>query len=105
MTRRAFNRSLVATAGAFMAAGADAAAGDEPAKPTETPDPQAERLTAEIAAQVKDGLTAAERKRVREQVRGMADSLRPLRESALADGSEPSLAWAPVLPKAEGKEG
>ena len=100
MTRRTFHRkAALATASAVLAS--SCAPAEENPMPVGKPEDTAfDRLVDEVAAQVEGGLTDAERKRVREQVRGMAGVINALRQAPVLEGAELSSTWAPLLPPA-----
>ena len=101
ISRRAFHRkAALATASAVLASSC-APAEENPTVPAAKPeDAASDRLADEAAAQVQGGLTDAERKRVREQIRGMADVLKALRQAPVPEGAELSSTWTPLLPSA-----
>ncbi len=63
------------------------------------PGDDTEQAARDIEAQVQGGLSAKERERLRNHLRGMAGSLAPLRDAPLPEGIEPSFIWMPVAPQ------
>ena len=98
MTRRTFHRkAALATASAVLASSC-APAEENPMPAAKPEDAAFDRLVDEVAAQVEGGLTEAERKRVREQIRGMGGVLKALRQAPVPEGAELSSTWAPLFP-------